>query len=101
MSADAWTPLREGRKYLVQELDAAELAPRLYSKGVLTEADNSQVLADTDRKQRTEILLDLLESKDPHMVNIFLEVVGDTYPHVYLLLTGEDEDFDDGKGVFI
>ena len=50
--------------------------------------------------QILQALLDILESKPPDSYDVLLDAIRDSYPHIYLALTGHDDladDSDDGE----
>lgn len=96
---DEWETLHRCREYLISEIDAAKVVSYLREKQVLTVDQERTILGETVKEQRTEIFLDMLEMTPPESYAVFLEAVGEVYPHVYLELSGDDGL--DGKASFL
>jgi len=90
---DEWGVLHRYRPYLIAQIDAAKLTPQLRQHQVITEEQERLILADPDCERRTETFLDLLETKPVGEYEKFVEIVGEMYPHVYLALTGADDEW--------
>lgn len=86
MVGDAWDPLRQWRQLLVAEVRVEEVVPRLLALGLLEQQEAASLQAPND-EQKTDMMLEMLESKDPCMMQSFLDVLAQTYPHVFLALT--------------
>jgi len=91
---DEWATLHRSRDYLISQIDAAKIATTLRNKQILTADQEQMILNDPQANRRTETFLDFLEMKPPGTYAIFLEVMGEIYPHVYLALTDEGDDDD-------
>jgi len=89
---DEWAVLHRCREYLISQIDGAKVASILRQKDVLTVDQESQIIRDKDPQRQTETFLDILEMKPPGTFPIFLEIIGDLYPHVYLALTSDGKD---------
>lgn len=87
---DEWETLHRWRDYLISEIDAAKIVSYLREKQVLTADQERTIRDETIKEQRTEIFLDMLEMTPPESYAVFLEAVGEVYPHVYLELSGDD-----------
>ena len=44
------------------------------------------------KAKRTEAFLDILETKSGNSAEFFNDAISTTYPHVYLMLTDNDDD---------
>jgi hypothetical protein len=91
---DEWAILHRNREYLISQIDAAKIASTMRAKNVLNEEQEKQILNDPKCDRRTETFLDFLEMKPKGSFAVFLEAVGEIYPHVYLALTNEGGDDD-------
>jgi hypothetical protein len=92
---DEWATLHRYRPFLISQIDAAKIATTMRHKDVLTADQEQIILSDPEVSRRTETFLDFLEMKPPEMYSVFVEALGEIYPHVYLTLIndGEDEDW--------
>jgi len=90
---DEWATLHRYRPYLISQIDAAKIATSLRDKNVLTPEQEQLIINDPEVTRRTETFLDFLEMKPPGTYPVFVEAVGEIYPHVYLtLITDGAED---------
>lgn len=87
---DEWETLHHWREYLISEIDAAKVVSYLREKQVLTADQERTIREETVKERRTETFLDMLEMTPPESYAVFLEAVGEVYPHVYLELSGDD-----------
>lgn len=93
--------LQRARQYLIHEIDAAQVVKYMRDHNALSEDEVRIIMAETNVQTRTEVFLDMLELHRPEDYDTFVEAVGETYPHVYLTLTGEADDrSDDEEGKF-
>lgn len=91
---DDWSILHQARPYLIKEIDAGNLLDYLKSHEVLDEDEIRLVQDEKDRYKRTEAFLDVLEMKPQAYYDIFLDSLGEVYPHVYLAMIDDDHDDD-------
>jgi hypothetical protein len=89
---DEWAMLHRYRPYLISQIDAAKIATSLRDKNVLTVEQEQLILNDPEVTRRTETFLDFLEMKPPGTYPVFVEAVGEIYPHVYLTLITDGND---------
>jgi len=94
-SNDEWSAISRCRQYILSQVDAANIVPLLLGDS-LTSSQRSEILNDPVRERRTETLLEMLETKPNSVHHMFIEAIGELYPHVYLELTGKGDD-DDGN----
>lgn len=92
---DDWTMLQRARQYLIHEIDAAQIVKYMRDHNALSEDEIRTIMAEPNVQTRTEVFLDMLELHKPEDYDTFVEAVGETYPHVYLTLTGEADDRSD------
>lgn len=43
-----------------------------------------------EAEKQTEVLLDILETKRSTAVDAVIDTIGESYPHLYLILSGDD-----------
>jgi hypothetical protein len=93
---DEWDAINRMRDYILTQIDGAEILPLLHDPSLLTAEQRSMILNDPVRERRTQSLLDILEMKPIGAYRAFVDAIGELYPHVYLELTGANDN-DDGK----
>jgi antitoxin component of MazEF toxin-antitoxin module len=91
---DDWSAVNRCRQYLLTQIDGAKIVPLLRAE-LLTPGQRQEILSDPVRERRTEMLLEMLEMKSEAVHHMFVEAVGELYPHVYLELTGKGDGDDD------
>ena len=94
---DEWATVRKARKFLIKEMDAERVMPHLTGKQVFTDDEERQIMRSKDPEKRTEALLDILECKSSNVYEMFIEMMGEVYPHIYLMLTDHGQEDDDGE----
>lgn len=92
---DDWSILHQARPFLIREIDASKILPIMRSEDVIDDQEMALVQGVKEKQQRTEALLDILEMKPQAVYDIFLNALGDVYPHVYLAMTGDYDPLDD------
>lgn len=95
---EEWAALQRIRRYLIDEIDIGSLLDEIRRQNIIDENEKKFLSAIPDKAIRTEAYLDILETKNPEVYDQFLEIIADSYPHVYLTVTGQIEDEDDGCG---
>ena len=66
----------------------------------MTSQEVVDIMQSTNMNEKNETFLDILETKSSSAYEIFLEVLGEVSPHLYLMLTDhelDDEDEFDGE----
>jgi len=88
---DEWSTLNRHRSSLMAQIDGGKLAP-LLAGHVLSASQQTAIRSEPERERRTAMLLDWLETKPTDAYHAFVEAIGELYPHIYLELTGRDDD---------
>ncbi|ELU10124.1 hypothetical protein CAPTEDRAFT_187289 [Capitella teleta] len=92
---DDWSGIHNARPFLIKEVDAVNIIQYMRSHDAIDDEEMALVQKEKDRYKRTEAFLDILEMK-PHAFNdIFMDALGETYPHVYLAMSGDKDILDD------
>ena len=95
---DEWATLQRAREFLIDEIDATHLVPNLRKANILDDEDVDIIMHEYSLGRRNEAFLDIIETRDAAAYSVFLEVLSDLYPHLYLIISGQEIDpFDDGK----
>ncbi len=68
---------------------------------MISQSEEKDIAQCKGPEQRTEVLIDILELKPSGCYEVFLEAVGEIYPHIYLMLTDHDDDDLDGNSFAI
>ncbi len=79
-------------------MDAERIMPHLEGKEVFTEEEEKTIMDEKDTEKRTEAFLDIIELKTATAYDLFIEALGEVYPHVFLMLT--DQQDKDGESLY-
>ena len=81
------------RPTLVQMIDVATFLSSLERERALTVQEVDEIMSIKARRSRVERFLDIIEHKSSEVYQVFLEILEETYPHVYLTLTDKGKLF--------
>lgn len=86
--------LAKNRAKLVRTIDASAILPTMMGERAFDSKDYAFITGDSRKSQQTARMLDVLEKKPATSYEIFLEVLEEHYPHVYLTLIDWEQDED-------
>ena len=81
------------RPTLVQMIDVATFLSSLERERAITVQEVDEIMSIKARRSRVERFLDIIEHKSSEVYQVFLEILEETYPHVYLTLTDKGKLF--------
>lgn len=79
------------RPTLLQTIDVATFINALERQRAFSTSEVDQIMTVKSRRSRVEKFLDIIETKSSEVYELFLEILEDTYPHVYLSLTDKGQ----------
>ena len=74
--------LAKNKATIVRDLDVTQVLPQLLQKGVFTYAEERDILAQRDPRQRTEILIDILSRKGLDAFQEFCSSLENSHPRL-------------------
>ena len=81
--------LEKVRNSIVKELDVNKLFPKLLRKGVFTVSEERKILAISTPDERTNLILDVVASKEKTVFIDFCQTLGECSPKLLTLLAVE------------